>query len=822
MADTNIIRILLEAIDRNTGPVIQGATTNVAGLGKATKQTADEEKKLVGEFDNLMKRLDPATAAQARFTAGSAFLERGLKAQLISQQAAANGHRILQEELQASQRAAEGADLGFTRLNGTLAGTAIATALYAVGKAGLQAAEEAEQASARVDAVVRATGYAAGLTKAELDGLADSLAAATRFDDEELRNGIAVLLSFRNISEDSFARALTLSTDLAELMQTDFKSAVLQLGKALQEPETGITALTRAGVTFSDAQKEVIKQMIETGDRAGAMKLILDELEKQVGGTAERINSGLTRATFEASKAWGELMEALGKTAVVGGTARTSLNLISNELKEMKSITEDGDWLDRLLYAAKLNLGLIPALALPDLKPEVQKNSEVGMTQEERLAREGKLQQEINTLLETRTGIEKRLAAERDKVNQKNLTDQRDSLKTQIQGYRSLRTAMMSAFEDAGRAARQASKEAESFLDRAAAKRQSAKDRVLDRQIQQVANPDTTGLSEEDAAIVRARARDEADLKRSSAVSEALYQASVLRAKAVEELTKGNESGAQRLLDLSDQQIDRAGTYADQLEDESRARSAIEDVAEKSAQNDEKRAEIEQKRAAEETARREELGKAIAENDARLEAMDGELAGIEQRLKDLAEQKAIIAVEADQAAFDSVNAKIDELLRKKEALAKAVVVQPKAPAEAGTENLPGRSLGGPIFGIGPKGVDSVPILAAPGEHVWDDEEVDAVGGHDAMYRLRRLARLGLLGRFDIGGEVGASRSARSVINRIAIPSVVGGPGSAREGDTINLTLEGYGTYPLKANRATSSKLRTDIERAALMHGGLKQ
>ena len=53
-----------------------------------------------------------------------------------------------------------------------------------------------------------------------------------------------------------------------------------------------------------------------------------------------------------------------------------------------------------------------------------------------------------------------------------------------------------------------------------------------------------------------------------------------------------------------------------------------------------------------------------------------------------------------------------------------------------------RALGGPIDGPGPKGVDSELILAAPGEHVWTAREVDAAGGHDAMYALRRSVLAG--------------------------------------------------------------------------------
>lgn len=52
-----------------------------------------------------------------------------------------------------------------------------------------------------------------------------------------------------------------------------------------------------------------------------------------------------------------------------------------------------------------------------------------------------------------------------------------------------------------------------------------------------------------------------------------------------------------------------------------------------------------------------------------------------------------------------------------------------------------RSKGGAIDGPGPKGKDSVPVLAAPGEHVLTAKDVDLMGGQQGVYEFRRnLAR----------------------------------------------------------------------------------
>src|ERR1700712_5749455 len=58
-------------------------------------------------------------------------------------------------------------------------------------------------------------------------------------------------------------------------------------GKALNDPLKGISALSRAGVTFTQSQQDSIKAMVGANDLLGAQKIILGEVEKQVGGTAK-------------------------------------------------------------------------------------------------------------------------------------------------------------------------------------------------------------------------------------------------------------------------------------------------------------------------------------------------------------------------------------------------------------------------------------------------------------------------------------------------------------------------------------------------------
>ena len=68
--------------------------------------------------------------------------------------------------------------------------------------------------------------------------------------------------------------------------------------------------------------------------------------------------------------------------------------------------------------------------------------------------------------------------------------------------------------------------------------------------------------------------------------------------------------------------------------------------------------------------------------------------------------------------------------------------------QTGTTLYHGYSLGGAVFGSGPKGVDSKLAMLAPGEHVLTAREVEAAGGQEAVYALRRS----LLGHTGLGGS----------------------------------------------------------------------
>jgi hypothetical protein len=175
----------------------------------------------------------------------------------------------------------------------------------------IESASDSEQAIARLEGVLRATGGAVGLTSDELQQLANNLQATTRYSDESIMSAEAILLTFRSIGEDVFPRALTAVADMSEIFG-GLDASAMQLGKALQDPVGMMGALSRAGITFSDTQKEMIKNFVETGDVAAAQNIILTEVENQVGGLAQVMGGTFAGQLDIAKNKLDEIRETIG------------------------------------------------------------------------------------------------------------------------------------------------------------------------------------------------------------------------------------------------------------------------------------------------------------------------------------------------------------------------------------------------------------------------------------------------------------------------------------------------------------------------------
>jgi hypothetical protein len=176
--------------------------------------------------------------------------------------------------------------------NAAIAGVGIGIVASALGKS-VQNAAEAQKIMSQTEAVLKSTGTTANGTAADIANLSETLSRQTAVDDELIQSGANLLLTFKNIqnqsglNNDIFNQTVQATLDVSRAMGTDATTEAIRLGKALNDPVKGLTALGRVGIQFTAQQKEQIKALTESGDLLGAQKIILAELQSQFGGSAQ-------------------------------------------------------------------------------------------------------------------------------------------------------------------------------------------------------------------------------------------------------------------------------------------------------------------------------------------------------------------------------------------------------------------------------------------------------------------------------------------------------------------------------------------------------
>ena len=275
--------------------------------------------------------------------------ERQAAAMVATEQAAAKQARtmgLLEAEAAAMNAEFDASSSVFGRFAKSLDATTVVLGAFVA--AGLivhkfvTETEAAQDAQAQLEAAVRSTGAAAGRSVDQLQALATQLQSVSTYSDEAVQGAESILLTFTKIKGDNFDDATRAVVDLATRMGGDLKGAALQLGKALQDPAEGLSALRRSGVSFSEGQQQVIKDLNATGHAADAQRLILAELEKEFGGSAAAARDTLGGALKGLSNSFGDLFE-ISKTNSQG--VIDAINGLSVAFEHLNDSISGGDFL---------------------------------------------------------------------------------------------------------------------------------------------------------------------------------------------------------------------------------------------------------------------------------------------------------------------------------------------------------------------------------------------------------------------------------------------------------------------------------------------
>lgn len=200
---------------------------------------------------------------------------------------------------------------------GTTMSLAVTAPLVLFGRNAVLAFADAEKQGKKVEAVLATMGQRAGFSADELRGMATAMEKALAIDADDILGKVTSnLLTFGNVQGEVFRRAQELAADLSTQLGTDLQSATIMLGKALNDPVKGITALTRVGVSFTAQQKAQVKALAESGRVMEAQNLILAELERQYGQVAEVAATTADGALRALNIQWENLQEEIGEIIV--------------------------------------------------------------------------------------------------------------------------------------------------------------------------------------------------------------------------------------------------------------------------------------------------------------------------------------------------------------------------------------------------------------------------------------------------------------------------------------------------------------------------
>ncbi len=225
---------------------------------------------------------------------------------------------------------------------GMVISAAVTAPFAALLSTAIPAARESAEAVGQVEAALRSMGPAAGFTSQQLQDMAGQLQSISTFDDDDiLRKVTANMLTFGNVAGEQFDRAQRAAVDLSARMGTDLQSSALMLGKALNDPAKGLSALRRVGIQFTAQQQEQIKAMAAAGDAAGAQSIMLNELERQFGGSAQALRDATPGADM--IDQWRQFQETIGELALkilppltaIAASVLSAFNGLSPEMQAM-------------------------------------------------------------------------------------------------------------------------------------------------------------------------------------------------------------------------------------------------------------------------------------------------------------------------------------------------------------------------------------------------------------------------------------------------------------------------------------------------------
>lgn len=368
------------------GGAIAGAAAGIGGLVASIKEAADSQDAIAG-LDAVLQATGAAAQKQAADYAAAA--SKNITTTALSKDALAQLNQQLTDSqlqyntLTASMQEQKQRVIDLTARYGDN-GLATITAKNKLA----QMENEANKLSGTMDELsskiakgsqvihttlaqqLGLTAPAAQMSRDALLDLASAMQKETRFSDESVMGAEKIMLTFRSVGKEVFPDAIKSAADLSTVMGVDLQSASVMLGKALNDPVQGITALRRVGVSFSDQQEEQIKKLVKQGKLLEAQKIILGEVSAEMGGAAVAAGKTWNGQLDILKNQFSDLLETIGGPflPILQNAASGLIAFLGNPQIQAGVAQFAQQFATGLSSAVQQGIGFIQTVAIPALQ----------------------------------------------------------------------------------------------------------------------------------------------------------------------------------------------------------------------------------------------------------------------------------------------------------------------------------------------------------------------------------------------------------------------------------------------------------------------
>jgi len=175
-----------------------------------------------------------------------------------------------------------------------------------------------DTAVAQLRAILNSTGESAGYSLKQMLKLADTFQEVTTHSNTAVIGMQSILATFMKVKGKVFDDGLEAAMNMSRVFKQDLRQSIIQVGFALNSPVEGMSRLRRVGVSFTESQKNTIKSFMEQNRIMDAQRVILKELQNEVGNVERAYAKTIHGSLAQMKNAFDDIARKIGKAVLPG------------------------------------------------------------------------------------------------------------------------------------------------------------------------------------------------------------------------------------------------------------------------------------------------------------------------------------------------------------------------------------------------------------------------------------------------------------------------------------------------------------------------